>query len=73
MLYLTNRDERRFLLRCLKHQESLQVHMRAEELLLPAHACQELGDATDTVDVADNPFVDTSGGAGLTKYIDAVP
>ena len=47
--------------------------MRAEELLLPAHACQELGDATDTVDVADNPFVDTSGGAGLTKYIDAVP
>ena len=72
MVHLTNRDERRFLLRCLKHQASLQVHMRAKQLLLPAHACRELAATAGSAGAVDNPFEETVVGEGLEKYIDYV-
>ena len=39
--------------------------MRAEGLLLPAHACQELGATAGSAGVVDNPFADTDVGDGL--------
>merc|ERR1719174_191439 len=59
-LFLASRDERRFLLRCLKHQRQLAVHMRANDLMLPASACQARA--------VHNPFEDTRTDGRLGRH-----